>query len=1499
MTVDDGKTVGLSNNWTFSAWVKNALPPMSNLRSTLFRGHYTQGDRDYDRFIVVRGSDRMLCFYDGDDRNGNNRYRSTGYEINPLNFSGWHHFAATAGGSRTNFYIDGKFVGDADRREQSTVKFIGNSSSNELFAEYLDDVRIYGVSLNFSEIAAVYGGGFGDQYPSVLLRENSARDTDPRSVRILIGKDSVPVAVTGFETSDWDLADGTVLEMNQTADGNYSLSLDLNDSFVGSVFSVDANVSLDNDGKPNEPFREEIYLHELVYDEAHLVSRWAFDEANGSRIRDLGIAFNDGYLVGNSVLVAGKFGNALSMDGSGDYMSVPRFSGTHKEGNFTISAWVQPTNLGYNSDVQDASIFGTDGNSADTVLVWYNVNGVSTANRTFTFNIGSTSIGLNRLDGPDGLALQDRWQHVVAVMSGQGRKIYHNGLLVADAIGSDNIVTIEGNNVRVGAWSGSGNLDYEGLLDEVRFYNRSFTDDDVAILYGGGNGDLGLTPVIKLNIDNSASTTTGRVEFFKFGQAQIVNGLSAVDFQVNGGVLSNLVSNGNGYDFDFTSSGFPALVQIGLPEGSASLGASQSRAVSRSFVKSPGITAEESLVLWYTFDDLNASKVIQDFSGNQADGLVSAGTLVPGKFANALLLNSGEYLEVDGELLSLSQTLTLSLWAKVLDDSLGVLASNDQFLLRYDDSNLISGLIRNNSGWGDTNTRLPSGRWVHYLLSYDGSNIHLYLDGRMVSETDHTGYLAWGNGGDHNLYLNKYANTGWEAKAVYDELRVYNRGLTRSEVDYLWSSGAGDLGLSPLISGEDPFYRVPSNHSVSFIENNQTVTVAGLVQGEVNATNGTILTFDSSTYGFDLNVTSSPLTVRVEIPQGAVTKDGNLSSAGAFEFRRRIITSVEEDLLAWYPMDERSLSGAVLDVSGRMRHGTFSGRDATVPGAGNVVSSASHASYPATNAFDDGGNASGSRWLINRDQLPVWVSYDFSTATTIHSYSIQSQHINHAQRAPKDWTLKGSDDNNSWTTIDSVTNQAGWGQWEKRTFELDSLATYRYYKLVISNHHEDTWVGVSEIEFLTTPHTPGMFGNALDLNGEYVDLPFKIDQGGTEGMSLSAWIYPQQIDGGTDNERMVFGTDNGGWDWSMSVRMGSLSAWTGSTRYQSPLNVYPNHWYHCVAVFNPTSSRTTLHLNGGSITTDSLDLDGNSNLIRLGSHFGNRTFDGLLDDVRVWGRPLDVAEVKKLWGNGMGDLGPNARIELDDITWSDQIAGKLVLNQTVDDFNASQDLQFSGVSLTSIIEESDSNGTIYNFVLTPADFIPGTLSISLAENSITNSHGVQNPEVSKNIDFRPHRVRESDLLLWWELNASNLGAIANPSTVSGLQVWFDANDTSSLSYDGNNTLITWQDKSGNNYTATTNAGQPEYNPIGGPGGKATVEFRRTGGNDALSIGGTFFAKDHFYVFRSMGANFDYYGGILGHTATYPNSRSSNYLFENQRTYFHSNKYPSAVFRKWN
>ena len=156
---------------------------------------------------------------------------------------------------------------------------------------------------------------------------------------------------------------------------------------------------------------------------------------------------------------------------------------------------------------------------------------------------------------------------------------------------------------------------------------------------------------------------------------------------MSGGTLSNLTSSGSGYAFDFLVN--PALLEIGLPAGAVSLGSTDNMLSSNTFVIAPAIAAGESLVLWYTFNDLNSSLVVEDFSGNQVNGIVNAGELVPGKFDKALLLNPGEHLSVNSDL-HLTQTFTLSLWAKVLDDSFGVLARNGQFSLEYHTTTILS-----------------------------------------------------------------------------------------------------------------------------------------------------------------------------------------------------------------------------------------------------------------------------------------------------------------------------------------------------------------------------------------------------------------------------------------------------------------------------------------------------------------------------------------------------------------------------------------------------------------------------------------------------------------------------------------------------------------------------------------------------------------------------------------------------------------------------------------
>ena len=98
--------------------------------------------------------------------------------------------------------------------------YVGNSSDNELFAEYLDDIRIYGVvQARLKSITLRIW--IGDQFPSVLITEkNLPRDSNPRHINALIGKDGLPVALTSLIRTGV-YVELEVFDMNVTGDGNY------------------------------------------------------------------------------------------------------------------------------------------------------------------------------------------------------------------------------------------------------------------------------------------------------------------------------------------------------------------------------------------------------------------------------------------------------------------------------------------------------------------------------------------------------------------------------------------------------------------------------------------------------------------------------------------------------------------------------------------------------------------------------------------------------------------------------------------------------------------------------------------------------------------------------------------------------------------------------------------------------------------------------------------------------------------------------------------------------------------------------------------------------------------------------------------------------------------------------------------------------------------------------------------------------------------------------
>jgi hypothetical protein len=88
-------------------------------------------------------------------------------------------------------------------------------------------------------------------------------------------------------------------------------------------------------------------------------------------------------------------------------------------------------------------------------------------------------------------------------------------------------------------------------------------------------------------------------------------------------------------------------------------------------------------------------------------------------------------------------------------------------------------------------------------------------------------------------------------------------------------------------------------------------------------------------------------------------------------------------------------------------------------------------------------------------------------AHSLGSYAVE-QSTNGAEpltRAPKNWTMQGSNDCTTWTTLDTQTNQTGWTTGLTRTYALGSLsAAYLCYRLNISaNNGDGTWVTVGQL----------------------------------------------------------------------------------------------------------------------------------------------------------------------------------------------------------------------------------------------------------------------------------------------------------------------------------------------------------------------------------------------------------------------------------------------------
>jgi hypothetical protein len=239
-----------------------------------------------------------------------------------------------------------------------------------------------------------------------------------------------------------------------------------------------------------------------------LVAAYGFEEGAGANVFDLSGNGNTGAINGATWISTGKFGNALSFNGTSNYVTVPDSSSLHLTTGKTLEAWVYPTSSNGKQD-----IIIKQGTNIDV----YNLYSRSSSAGVPEANVlvgGSNKTAL-------GSALPvNTWTYLAGTYDGTILRLYINGTQVSNLPISGSIVVSSG-VLRIGGNSIWGEY-FAGRIDEVRIYNRAisaaeiqtdmaspvFTPDAVAPVISNvaATNVIGTAATITWTTDESASS---------------------------------------------------------------------------------------------------------------------------------------------------------------------------------------------------------------------------------------------------------------------------------------------------------------------------------------------------------------------------------------------------------------------------------------------------------------------------------------------------------------------------------------------------------------------------------------------------------------------------------------------------------------------------------------------------------------------------------------------------------------------------------------------------------------------------------------------------------------------------------------------------------------------------------------------------------------------------------------------------------------------------------
>ncbi|KKU25531.1 MAG: hypothetical protein UX39_C0026G0003 [Candidatus Magasanikbacteria bacterium GW2011_GWA2_46_17] len=291
---------------------------------------------------------------------------------------------------------------------------------------------------------------------------------------------------------NWTQADATIATVTNI-DSDSNTRVDPKQTVAGvkaGTTTVSANITTE----PTIPAGTSniTVTNKLSCSDAGLTAVWKFDEQSGSVALDSGSSgANDGALVNNPTRLSSgcRFGKCLSFDGMADYVNVGNpASLSFDNKSFSAEAWVKINAL--TDDAVDEGIIADYGMGGGRWML----NKNRRPNGVFRFFLDPNGVWMDndeRIAVGSTIPATGKWYHVAGVYnhSTGDVKLYVNGSLENTASGAPISIGAV-NNITIGDWFdldgdriGNGAAPINGLIDEVRVWNKALDISEIKSIY--------------------------------------------------------------------------------------------------------------------------------------------------------------------------------------------------------------------------------------------------------------------------------------------------------------------------------------------------------------------------------------------------------------------------------------------------------------------------------------------------------------------------------------------------------------------------------------------------------------------------------------------------------------------------------------------------------------------------------------------------------------------------------------------------------------------------------------------------------------------------------------------------------------------------------------------------------------------------------------------------------------------------------------------------------